>query len=115
MVVLFAVEIGLTLWDFLVEDRTRLLPASERLTHTVLAMNGGAFVALLTITALDWYRLPSALAWHPHGALGGFLVFCGVGVTVSGVRDAMAAWRLGRGLPAHDRKQSIARNSSVLP
>src|SRR4051794_31454707 len=36
----FAVEIVLTLWDFVVEDRTRLLPATERVTHTVLAING---------------------------------------------------------------------------
>jgi hypothetical protein len=33
---ILALEIVLTLRDFLVEDRTRRLPASERVTHTVI-------------------------------------------------------------------------------
>ena len=51
LLLVFSIEIGLTLWDFVVEDRTRLLPATERVTHTVLAMNGGAFIALLAWSA----------------------------------------------------------------
>ena len=39
--IVFGVEIVLTLWDFVVEDKTRLLPATERVTHTILAINGG--------------------------------------------------------------------------
>src|SRR5207237_8676931 len=34
-------EVALTLEDFLIEDHTRRLPASERVLHTVLALNGG--------------------------------------------------------------------------
>ena len=33
---LFALEIGLTLWDFVVEDRSRKLPAIERIMHLSL-------------------------------------------------------------------------------
>lgn len=91
LLLVFIVEIGLTLWDFVVEDRSRLLPASERVTHTVLAMNGGAFIALLALGTPAWLALPTQLVWQPQGALGVFLALCGVGVGVSGVRDALAA------------------------
>jgi uncharacterized protein (TIGR01777 family) len=92
----FAVEILLTLWDFVIEDRTRLLPATERVTHTVLAINGGAFVALLALDVPGWIVNPTALVWSPHGWLSVFLALCGIGVGLSGMRDALAALRLGR-------------------
>ncbi|MES2743215.1 MAG: TIGR01777 family oxidoreductase [Pseudomonadota bacterium] len=91
VMLLLSVEIGLTLWDFVVEDRTRLLPATERVTHTVLAMNGGAFVMLLALTMPQWLAQPSAVVWQPHGWLSVFLAVCGVGVGLSGLRDALAA------------------------
>ncbi len=91
LLLLFVVEIVLTLWDFVVEDQTRLLPATERVTHTVLAMNGGAFIALLALTTPQWLALPTALVWQPQGVLSVFLALCGVGVGLSGVRDAFAA------------------------
>ncbi|NHZ98807.1 TIGR01777 family oxidoreductase [Massilia sp. CCM 8734] len=96
LLVVFAVEIVLTLWDFVVEDRTRLLPATERVTHTVLAMNGGAFIALLALNAGEALAQPTALAWESHGALSAFLFLCGVGVGLSGLRDALAARALAR-------------------
>ena len=91
LLVVFGVEILLTLWDFVVEDRSRLLPASERVTHTVLAINGGAFIALLALTAVQWSAQPTALVWQPQGWLGAFLALCGVGVGLSGLRDAWAS------------------------
>lgn len=91
LLAVFAIEIVLTLWDFVVEDRTRLLPATERVTHTVLAMNGGAFIALLALNTPSWLDLPTALVWQPHGWLSVFLALCGAGVGISGLRDALAA------------------------
>jgi uncharacterized protein (TIGR01777 family) len=103
--VLFGVEIILTLWDFVIEDKTRLLPATERVTHTILAINGGAFIALLMLNAPAWLAQPTALASQPHGFLSVFLALCGLGVGLSGVRDAYAAYRLGM----HQREdQSVA-------
>lgn len=96
LLAVFAVEVVLTLWDFVVEDRTRLLPATERVTHTVLAMNGGAFVVLLILNTPESMAMPSQLAWQPHGALSVFLALCGVGVGISGIRDALAARALGK-------------------
>jgi uncharacterized protein (TIGR01777 family) len=93
---IFAVEIVLTLWDFVVEDRTRLLPATERVTHTVLAINAGAFIMLLVLNTPQWLAEPTALVWQPFGPLSVFLALCGLGVAVSGVRDGFASYRLGR-------------------
>jgi uncharacterized protein (TIGR01777 family) len=96
LLLIFTVEIGLTLWDFVTEDQTRLLPASERITHTVLAMNGGAFVALLLINTPAWLAQPSAMVWQSHGWLSMFLALAGVGVALSGLRDGLAWWRFER-------------------
>lgn len=96
LVALFAVEILLTLWDFVIEDQTRLLPATERVTHTVLAINGGVFITLLLLNLPDWLGQPTALVWQPHGWWSVFLALCGVGVGISGVRDAFAAVQLNR-------------------
>ncbi|PWF39413.1 TIGR01777 family protein [Massilia glaciei] len=96
LLLVFGVEIALTLWDFVVEDRTRLLPWTERVTHTLLTLNGGAVMALLAINAIAWMQLPSAFVWQPNGLLGAFLVLCGVGVGISGVRDGFAYFHHGR-------------------
>lgn len=98
LLALFGVEIVLTLWDFVVEDRTRLLPATERVTHTVLAINGGAFITLLLLGMPAGVAEPTGFAYAPHGWLSVFLALCGVGVFASGIRDAFAA----RALPADD-------------
>jgi len=96
LLAIFAVEIVLTLWDFVIEDRSRLLPATERVTHTVLAINGGAFITLLAMNFPDWHAQATRLAWSDHGWLSAFLALCGIGVGLSGLRDGFAAFRLGR-------------------
>ena len=42
-----AVEVVITLADFIEEDMSRKLPASERVNHTLLAINYGAILVLL--------------------------------------------------------------------
>ena len=113
LLLVFAVEIVLTLWDFVVEDQTRLLPATERVTHTVLAMNGGAFITLLALATPRWLAMPTALAWQPHGALGVFLALCGVGVGVSGLRDGLAARALGKQARGTAARGTAARGTAA--
>ncbi|MES2068823.1 MAG: TIGR01777 family oxidoreductase [Pseudomonadota bacterium] len=94
LLAVFGIEIVLTLWDFVIEDRTRLLPASERVTHTILAINGGAFIALLILNTPAWLAESTAFVWQPQGLLSSFLALCGLGVGLSGVRDGFAAYQL---------------------
>jgi hypothetical protein len=94
--VVFTLEIGLTLWDFVVEDRSRKLPAIERIMHTVLAINAGAFFALYGLQLLQWSSLPSGLVAIDLGWRGWLLTLFALGVTASGIRDALATLRLHR-------------------
>ncbi|MCI0995741.1 TIGR01777 family protein [Pseudomonas corrugata] len=93
---LFALEIGLTLWDFVVEDRSRKLPAIERIMHTVLAVNGGAFFALYGVQLAQWASLPTGLGALDLGWRGWLLTLFAVGVSASGIRDGLAALRMQR-------------------
>jgi uncharacterized protein len=86
LALLILVEIFLTLWDFVVEDKTRTLSPLERTVHTVLAMNGGAYV------------LPQAsgLQAVDRGWVSVVLTAYALGVFASGVRDGYASRRLAR-------------------
>lgn len=94
IIALVVTEIWLTLWDFVVEDGSRKLPPSERVTHTILAINGGALFALYGWQLLDWYNQPSELLWQTHGWLTWALTVFGFGVLLSGIRDLLAARKL---------------------
>jgi uncharacterized protein len=47
-------EVIVTLMDFVEEDVTRTLLASERITHTLLALNYGAIIVLLLPILVNW-------------------------------------------------------------
>ena len=94
-VALLIVEILLTLWDFVVEDRTRKLSPQERIVHTILAMNGGAYVGfLMYVFATDWMHDVTVLQPVSYGWQSWVLTAYAVGVFLSGVRDGVASRRL---------------------
>ncbi len=93
------VEVVLTLIDFLIEDRTRVLPQSERVLHTLLAIGGGATFTLLALQTPAWWQLPSELAPADYGWKSWFLTLAALGVTLSGIRDALAARSMARVRP----------------
>src|SRR5215467_10593574 len=93
-------EVVLTLWDFLVEDRSRILPPAERVLHTIMALNGGAAFALLCLFAPLWWRLPSRLQFITHGWQSIVLSVFAAGVVASALRDA----RAGSALRRHSRR-----------
>ena len=95
MAVLLA-EVAITLWDFVEEDRSRKLPETERVLHTLLALNYGAILVLLLPLLAGWATLPSGLAFVAHGWMSGFLTLAAAGVTLFGLRDFAAARRLQR-------------------
>jgi uncharacterized protein (TIGR01777 family) len=89
-------EIGLTLWDFVEEDRTRRLPASERVTHAVLAINYGVVLTLIVPHLLELAARPTALAIVERGAWSWLFTCCALGVGVCAWRDFTRAHALRR-------------------
>ncbi|WCM25263.1 TIGR01777 family oxidoreductase [Sphingomonas sp. QA11] len=111
-----AVETGITLWDFVEEDRIRALPASERVTHTLLTLNYGVLLAMLVPVLVGRASLPDAIVLHGHGAVSILLTIAAAGVAVSGVRDLLAATRnerLGDG-PAAELAHALPGRQAVL-
>jgi uncharacterized protein (TIGR01777 family) len=96
---LLAVEVVITLKDFLLEDKTRRLPPSERVLHTVLAVGYGAFLALMAPVLIAWSGLATGFPGVDHGVLSWVCTGFGVGAVISGTRDALAAWNLRAARP----------------
>jgi len=93
MIVLEA-EVMITLADFVEEDRTRKLPASERVTHALLALNYGAILALLLPQLWSWAQMPSAVVPVYHGFPSVMMLVAALGVLLFGGRDLATAARL---------------------
>jgi hypothetical protein len=89
-------EIWVTLTDFLEEDRTRRLPAGERVMHAVMGITYGVFLALLYPHAARWWKMDSGFQATEYGALSWVLTAFAAGVFFSGLRDLAASRRLAR-------------------
>ena len=97
----------MTLKDFVEEDQTRKLPASERVLHTLLALNYGAILALLLPVLTGWADTePAGLVLAQYGVWALPLALAAPAVMVFGVRDILAAQRLAR-LPRTQASQLI--------
>jgi uncharacterized protein (TIGR01777 family) len=114
--ILLAVEIVITLWDFVEEDMTRKLPASERITHTLLALNYGAILMLLAPLLTRWAARNTAIAATDHGLWSLFATTAALGVALFGVRDLAAAARSVRlaPKPAGGLVTALAPHQTVL-
>ena len=97
---LMLAELVVTLWDFVEEDRTRLLPASERVLHTLLTLNYGVVLAGIAPWLWRASALPTGVAVADHGVWSWLCGVAAFGVVVSGVRDLVAARRAARIVPA---------------
>jgi len=91
-------EVGVTIADFVIEDRTRRLPAFERVLHTVLTLLFGVLIMAIAPVLFDWWREPSALVAIDYGSFSMLLSLFAVGMAAWGMRDAVAA--LGHFRPA---------------
>ena len=91
---LLALEVLITLKDFLVEDRTRRLPPSERVLHTLMAIGFGVILAALAPVMIAWSGRPTGLALQDHGGLSWLMTACGAGVLVWAIRDGVATMSL---------------------
>jgi len=103
---LIVIEILLTAWDFVIEDKTRLLGATERITHLVLSMVGGAYVALLIPILFEWSFLPTGFVEVVYGLRSWLLTAFGIGVLAWGIRDFWSGLVLS--------KQSCSKKANFL-
>ena len=90
---LLAIEVFITLWDFVEEDFSRKLPATERVTHTLLAVNYGAILALALPVLIGWAALPTGLSIVSYGWWTVLASLAGPAVAVFFVRDWLASQR----------------------
>ena len=94
LVLILMFEIWVTLTDFLEEDRTRRLPAGERVMHAVMGIVYGVFLALLYPNAVVWFHLESGFGTASYGVISWILSVFAVGVASSGIRDLIASKKL---------------------
>ena len=110
---LLAIEICVTITDFLVEDLTRKLPGLERFLHTVLAINFGVFITLLTPIVWQWSLNSTTLAPVDYGPWSWFLTAAGAGVLLWSVRNFIASVQFLR--PPPWQRDPIRRGSTGHP
>jgi len=84
-------EIVVTLTDFIEEDRTRKLPAGERVMHAVMGITYGIFLALLFPEASEWGGRATGFGSAGYGLISWILTVFATGVLASGLRDLRAA------------------------
>jgi hypothetical protein len=84
---LLVIELLLTLWDFVEEDRSRDLPATERVTHTILGLNFGAILALFAPEINYWFHADSGFVYVNHGIYSWIMTLYGVGVIPFAIRE----------------------------
>ncbi|KHD08072.1 hypothetical protein PN36_29625 [Candidatus Thiomargarita nelsonii] len=90
------IEIILTAWDFVTEDQTRQLSPTERITHLILSMTGGAYVALLIPILWQWSNEVSSLQSANYGFLSIVVSVFGIGVFGWAVRDLKSGFQLSQ-------------------
>lgn len=96
LVMLLAIEIVITLSDFIVEDRTRKLPSGERTMHALMGITYGIFLALFYPIAAGWFSAPAGFEIASYGWLSWSLSIFALGVGLSGIRDLAASSALAR-------------------
>lgn len=89
---LLVVEVIITLMDFVEEDRTRKLPATERVTHTILALNYGVILALFAPVLWQWSQQPTGFISMDSGLLSWLMTLYAAAVFVWGWRDLLRGY-----------------------
>jgi hypothetical protein len=116
IIAVLASEIVITLMDFVEEDMSRKLPASERINHTLLAINYGAILVLLLPVLLGWAAQPTGVKSAYTGWLSLVAAASAVGAALCGLRDFTASKRLARmsSAPAASLVEKLPARQTVL-
>jgi uncharacterized protein (TIGR01777 family) len=96
LMTILVVEVIITLIDFVEEDLSRALPASERINHTLLAVNYGAILCLLIPQLQQWSRGTTALKPAFYGFWSILMAVSAAAVVIAGLRDYFASQRAAR-------------------
>jgi uncharacterized protein len=109
-------EIVITLMDFVEEDLSRKLPASERINHTLLAINYGAILVLLLPVLIGWAAQPTTIKLAYAGLISVAATAAAVGAGLFGLRDFAASRRLARlqSAPARELVAALQGRQTVL-
>ena len=109
LMALFAVDIVISIWDFMIERDSRAflggLPSGEYVLHMIIGMLFGGLVTSVCLNAGSWAALPTHFAYAPAGVPLLLRLAMGIMALIvlySGALDAAAAIRLGR-LPGGGR------------
>jgi uncharacterized protein len=116
VIAVLAAEIVITLMDFVEEDLSRKLPPSERINHTLLAINYGAILVLLLPVLFEWATQPTGIEPAYAGWLSFAATASAIGVGLFGIRDFAASRRLARmtGAPAKRLVEKLQPRQMVL-
>ena len=95
---------------------SRKLPASERINHTLLAINYGAILVLLLPVLIDSAMQPTGVKTAYAGLLSVAAVACAIGTALCAARDLAATRRLARMTmpPARDLVDKVIREGRVV-
>jgi uncharacterized protein (TIGR01777 family) len=116
LIIVLAAEVVITLADFVEEDHSRMLPASERVTHALLALNYGAILALLLPQLWRWAQMPDAIVPVDRGIPSLLMTIAAFGVLLFGARDLATAGRLKRliRVPAAALSEGLPARQCIL-
>jgi uncharacterized protein len=115
VMVVLVVEVFITLADFIEEDMSRKLPASERVNHTLLAINYGAILVLAVPVLIGWATERTAVKFATHGYWSVLMAFAAFGAVIFGLRDLAAAWRKDPPVvPPEDLVTALTSRQTVL-
>ena len=96
LVGLLLAEAAITFTDWIVEDSSRPLPASERALHGLLAINFGVLLALLAPIVWQWLNAPASVEFTHRGVWSWLATGAAAGLLTMAIRDFAAARRVGR-------------------
>jgi uncharacterized protein len=116
VIAVLVAEVVITLMDFVEEDISRKLPASERINHTLLALNYGAILVLLLPVLIEWAGQSTAVTTAFYGFWSVLAAVSAAGVSMFGLRDLAASKRLARlnGVAVTNLVQSLTERQTIL-
>jgi len=91
LILFFSIEIIITLWDFVEEDRSRKLPAPERIMHSIMGIIYGIFLTLIAPILNSWWQTKTEIIFVQYGHISILLSLMSFGTLTSGLRDLMSS------------------------